>query len=208
MAKITKVEIQKNNKQKVNLYIDNEYYNKLYLDTCVKYSLKAGIEIDLQELDKIIEESDKNLALNSTVKYISSALKTRKQVKDYLKKKEFGEEVVEYVLDKLEEYKYIDDESYIIAYVNTYKNKFGTNKLKLNLRQKGIKESYIDNYFEEINDENIEDEVCYNLAKKKAKNMDLSDIKNKQKLNRYLISRGFDFDLVNQIIKKLILEQS
>jgi len=87
MVNITKVEIQKNNKQKVNIYVDGEYYDKLYLDTCVKYSIKSGLEIDKARLDSIIEESNKHLALNSTVKYISSALKTKKQIKDYLKKK-------------------------------------------------------------------------------------------------------------------------
>ena len=108
MSKITKLEVQKNNKQKVNLYLDDEYFTRLYLDTCVKYGLKAGLEIDKIRLEDIIKESEKHLALNFAINYIGSALKTRKQIKDYLVKKEFNEDCIDYVLEKLIEYNYIN----------------------------------------------------------------------------------------------------
>lgn len=204
MATITKVEVQKNNKQKVNIYIDGEYYNKLYLDTCVKYGIKAGIKVDLDDLHSIIRESEKTLALNACAKYVTVALKTTKQVRDYLKKKEFDEEIIEYVLEKLEEYRYIDDRAYVSAYVASYNKKFGKNKLIQNLRTKGVSQNIIEEYFDNIADENNEDnEVCYSIATKKAKNLNLEDIKDVQRLNRFLVSRGFDFDEIANVISRL-----
>ena len=203
MATITKVEIQKNNDQKVNVYVDGEYYNKLHLDTCVKYGIKAGIEVDLEYLHSIILESEKLLALNTCAKYVTGALKTEKQVRDYLKKKDFEDEIISHVLDKLTEYKYIDDKAYVSAYVASYKSKYGKNKLIHNLRTKGVSQDLIDDYYDYLEDCDIEDDTCYNIATKKARNMDLSDIKNIQKLNRFLVSRGFDFDEISNVINRL-----
>ena len=200
MAKITKIEVQKNNKQKVNIYLDNEYYARMYLDTCVKYGLKSGVQIDTNKLDEIIKESEKNMALNLAVGYVSKALKTQKQVSDYLKKKEFNSDIIEYVLTKMIEYKYIDDEEYLNTYIRTYSAKFGINKLIFNLKSKGISKKLIDNYIQENEGKVDSFDTCLELAKKKTKDMDLNDIKNVQKVSRFLASRGFDFDDINKSI--------
>lgn len=207
MAIITKVEVQKNNKQKVNLYLDNEYYNRVYLDTCVKYGLKVGLDVDESKLEEIILESEINIAFNMAINYVGSALKTRKQITDYLKKKEFADCVTKAVVDKLVDYKYIDDEQYVASYVNFYSGKYGITKLKNNLKAKGVSDKIIQNYFEdnaEDLNEKMED-LCTVLARKKAQNLDMQDYKNIQKISRFLLSRGFDFDEINhsiEIIKK------
>ena len=132
IAKITKIEVQKNNNQKANLFLDEVFFSRIYLDTCVKYGLKSGLEIEEDKLKQIIHESEKKLAVNFAVNYIGSAIKTRKQIRDYLKKKEFDAESIEYVVSKLEEYKYIDDEACVASYVNFYSSKYGKNKIIIN----------------------------------------------------------------------------
>ena len=205
MAIITKVEIQKNNKQKVNLFLDDQYYNRVYLDTCVKYGLKVGKNIDIEKLEEIIFESEINLATNMAINYAGSAIKTRKQISDFLKKKDFTEPIIKAVVGKMEEYKYIDDEQYVISYVNFYGGKYGISKLKNNLKNKGVSEKIIENYFEdnaEILSEKMED-LCTVLAIKKSKNLDMQDNKNIQKVMRFLLSRGFSFDEINHSIESI-----
>jgi len=63
----------------------------------------------------------------------------------------------------------------------------------------------VEKFFLDQEDESTEYSACYNLAVKKSKNLNLSDMKDKQKLNRYLISRGFDFELINKVIKNIEL---
>lgn len=205
VAKITKIEVQKNNNQKANLFLDEVFFSRIYLDTCVKYGLKSGLEIEENKLKQIIDESEKKLAVNFAVNYIGSAIKTRKQIRDYLKKKEFDAESIEYVVSKLEEYKYIDDEAYVASYVNFYSSKYGKNKIINNLKAKGVSEKIIANFFEDNGEDFAENaqNLCMEIAKKKARNLDLSDVKNVQKLSRFLIGRGFDYDEINYTINKL-----
>lgn len=207
MAKITKVEVQKNNKQKVNIYLDGEYKARMYLDTCVKYGLHAGVEIEEDRLNELVLESEKVMALNLAVKYVSTALKTKKQIVDYLKKKEFQPEIIDYVVDKMLEYRYIDDMEYIRAYFNTYSNKFGISRLQYNLRSKGVSQKLIDEYMDSLEEEVDTLSTCIALLKKKAKNMDLNDIRNRQKVSRFLASRGFEFDDINHAMTEVTKER-
>ena len=207
MAKITNVEVQKNNKQKVNIYLDGEYKARMYLDTCVKYGLHAGVEIEEDRLNELVLESEKVMALNLAVKHVSTALKTKKQIVDYLKKKEFQPEIIDYVVDKMLEYRYIDDMEYIRAYFNTYSNKFGISRLQYNLRSKGVSQKLIDEYIDGLEKKVDTLSTCIALLKKKAKNMDLNDIKNRQKVSRFLASRGFEFDDINHAMMEVTKER-
>lgn len=201
--KITKIEKQKNSADRFSIFLDGEFYSGIYIDTCVKYGLTEDMDIKEEFLKEILFESDKSIALNKTAKYISSALKSKEQVTKYLQGKGYFNEVIDFVIDKLEEYNYINDEEFVTAYINTYSHKYGKYKLKANLLQKGINSQLIDNYMKLFD---FNDEVIYNLAKKYVKNKTL-DYNTSQKLIRFLLSRGFSFDEISPVIEKLKNEE-
>ena len=200
---ITKLEIQKNNKEKFNLYLDGEFYSGIYIDACIKYGLKVGLDLSQEELDKIIFDSNKTIALTKTANYVNTALKTEKQVKEYIAKKGFDKSISEYVIEKLKEYKYIDDEAYAKAYISTYQNKFGAMKLKANLSEKGVKKEIVENLLKDVE---IDEDILYNLSVKYMKNKE-STYENQVKLMRFLASRGFSYDDINSIIDRLKKEE-
>lgn len=199
---ITKLEIQKNNKDRVNLYLDEKFYSGISLELTVREHLKVGLDIDEEYLRNLILEDEKGKALAKAVKYIGSNLKTGKQVKDYLKKKDYNPHTILYVLDKLAEYKYLDDENYARAYVLTYSSKYGKLKLKSQLLSKGVSEDIVDKYLENANESSIE-----NVALKYMKNKEFT-FENCQKLSRFLYSRGYEFDAINSCVNKLKEEKN
>ena len=198
---ITKVEIQKNNEDRVNIYIDDKFYTGMYLDTCIKYGLKAGVTIDMETLDEYIVESEKHTAFNKTVNYLKSTLKTKKQVRDYLHKKEYGAPTIKYVLEKLEEYGFVSDRQYAISYINTYRNKYGTMRLKSNLIAKGVDKDLVEECLNESLEENPESSIM-DVANKYLKNKNI-DEKTITKLIRFLSYRGYEFDKINSVISSL-----
>ena len=48
MAVITKIEIQKNNENRCNIYLDDNFYSGVESIIVFKYRLKVGMEIDKQ----------------------------------------------------------------------------------------------------------------------------------------------------------------
>ena len=195
--KITKLEVQKNDKNRVNLYVDDEFYSGIPAELVYLEHLKTGLEIDETDLKKIIFENEKSKAMSRVTKYIGSSLKTQKQIRDYLRKKEYSDDTIEFVMSKLVEYNYIDDKKYAQAYVLTYGKKYGKLKLKSQLKVKGVSEEIIECVLEDNKVESIES-VASKYLKNKVMSYEVS-----QKLFRFLYSRGYEFDEINSYINKL-----
>lgn len=194
---ITKIEMQKSNDERANLYLDEKFFSGISLELVVKEHLKVGMEIDENKLSELILEDEKGKALAKAVKYIGSNLKTEKQLRDYLKKKEYNPATIDNVIDKLKEYDYLNDENFAKAFILTYSKKYGKLKLKSQLKMKGIKDSIIDNLLEDVQSDSID-----LVAKKYMKNKELT-YENLQKLMRFLYSRGYEFDDINSCVNRL-----
>ncbi len=199
MSIITKIEVQKKNENRANIYLDEKFYSGISLEAVIKNHLKNGIEINKDDLDKIILDDEKTVAMSKATKYMGGALKTKKQIRDYLKKKEYAPNTIEYVIAKLEEYNYIDDEAYAKAFVLTYSNKYGKLKLKAMLKQKGVSDKIVD---EVLGDDGEVQDSLEKTATKYLKNKELNE-KNILKLSRFLYSRGYEFDKINSYISTL-----
>ncbi|MBE5736568.1 MAG: hypothetical protein E7356_04390 [Clostridiales bacterium] len=199
MCQITKIEVQSKDKTRANLYIDDKFCCGISIELVMKHGLKKDMEIDENYIREIVLEDEKSKAMNKAVNYISSSLKTAKQIREYLRKKEYLPETIDYVIDKMIEYKYLDDEAYAKAYINTYSSKFGKIKLKLNLKQKGVADTIIDKclYGEEEIESSI-DRVASKYLKNKEINKDTLN-----KLSRFLYSRGYEFDEINSYISSI-----
>ena len=155
MSEITKIEVQSKDKNRASLYVDGEFFAGISIELCVKHGLKKGLDIEENKLKELILQDEKEKAFTKAIKHISSALKTTQQIKEYLIKKGYSNQVIEYVIDKMTKYKYLNDEEYAKTYINTYSSKFGKMKLISQLKSRGVKDSVIDNVFNEnleIND--------------------------------------------------------
>lgn len=199
MSIITKIEAQKKDETRANIYLDDEFYSGISIEAVLRNHLKKDMEIDKAILDEIILNDEKTVAMSKAVKYMGGALKTIKQIRDYLRKKDFATNTIDYVIDKMLEYKYLDDEAYARSFMLTYSSKCGKLKLKSQLRARGVSEKIIDRLL----DEEIElDDSLEKVAEKYLKNKEINE-KNIVKLARFLSSRGYEFDKINGYISRL-----
>lgn len=196
--KITKIEVQKNNKQRASLFIDNEFYCGLSCETVVKNRLKEGLEVSLEFIDFLKNETEREVALSKTIGFISKSQKTIKQINDYLTKKGFESEIVEYVLQKLAEYNFVDDEEFAKNFVKYKTKSNGKRKILMELKQKGVEEETAK---QSIEDFSKDEENIYFVAEKYLR-LKPRDLKTKQKAFRFLASKGYETE---NIIKCLNL---
>lgn len=172
----------------------------LFSEIIVKYSLSVG-EIDDEKFQRAVKESMEKIAFNVAVKYASNKLKTEKQIRDYLYKKEFKKATILPVIEKLKEYGVIDDKIYMESYIKSNPN-FSKNKLKQKLIMSGISKDLID---EKLND--LEDEdSCLTNANKFLKNK-IMDQKTREKLIRRLTYLGYSWDSINSVLKTLNFDE-
>ena len=156
MPIITEIKIQEKNKKRCNLFIDGEFFSSISLETTLKNNLKKGQEVDQKELSILIEESNKVEALSKAVDYVSKALKTKRQVKDYLIKKGYTEEIAWYCVDKLKEYDYINDEKYSERFIESTSKTQGRKLVEYKLMMKGVRKEDIALAYENVEVDNKE----------------------------------------------------
>ena len=201
--KITKLEVQKKNKNRVNLYLNEEFYCGLSLEAVVKYNLKVGQEIEEQKLEFLQTDSEREIAQNKAISYISKYQKTEKELKDYLIKKGFDEEIVFEVIKKLKEYSFVDDDIYAKNFIKSKSKRSGKRKLSFELKKRGIDENLINENIKEYADDS---ETILPLCEKYLKNKP-RDYKTKQKAYRFLSSRGFVSEDIISALNKYFKEE-
>ncbi len=198
MPKITDLKIQKNNKTRANLYLDDEFAFGVEMLTVMKLGLKIGSEISEERLKEAVFDSEKSVAFEKSMDYLARGMKTAKQMKDYLTKKGFSAEVTACVIEKLKDYKYVDDDTYAKLYVEQNSKTKGGRRLQQELLVKGISREKAEEF--SCLDVETTKQSAETLAAKYMSNKSC-ELKNLQKLQRYLLGRGYDFDVVNAIVR-------
>ena len=189
---VTNIEKQKKHKDRVNIYVDGEFYCGMTLFNCMKYRLKVGVEIDEEHLKYIKNVAEREVAIDKAMNYLSKQQKTEMELKKYLLSKGFEEEIIAGVLDKLKEYSYIDDKKYAMDYIKSYSKNSGRIKISYDLRLKGIDDEIIANSLDSFE---FDDGVVLELLTKYMKGK-TREAKTKQKAYRFLASKGFENDKI------------
>lgn len=205
MPTITDIQIQKRNKSRANIYLDGEFAFALEMLTVMKLGLKIGKDVDVDIIKTAVFDSETSVAFGKAVDYLARAMKTTKQVRDYLTKKGYSVDVTNCVIEKLQGYKYLDDQAYARMYVEQSKTHKGERRIKQELLNKGISHNDVDDQVQVDADDQLTSATS--LAQKYLKNKQ-RDVKTMQKLQRFLLYRGFDFDVVNTVIRTFKTDDS
>ncbi|MDD4046373.1 MAG: RecX family transcriptional regulator [Sedimentibacter sp.] len=206
MKKITKIEYQKKNKERFNIYIDDEYGFSVDISILIKYSLKKGMELDDALVDDILSSEEKISVYNYGISVLSRYAKSECELRLKMKNKGFEPQLIDNAISTLKERKYLDDERYCEMFINDKINisKHGVRKIKEALYYKGIDKEIIEEKIKNISAES-EEERAFILGEKKLLKIKENDNRKKMaKLSNYLIGKGFEYETVNKTLRKLL----
>lgn len=175
------------------IFVDGEYCAIVDGVVLASRRLKIGSTVDETTIDEIKYASGVTFAFGDAIKYLSRARHTQMEVESKLQTKGYDDIAISGAINKLVEYGYIDDEGYAKAYVAIYSNTRGKNRLRYELTQKGVSRSIIDTVLPED-----EYASCFSLADKKK-----SRYQDKDKLTRYLLGRGYEYEVVRRVVADL-----
>jgi len=206
MKKITKIEYQKKNIERFNIYIDDEYGFAVDISILIKYSLKKGMELDDALIDEILLSEEEISVYNYGISVLSRYFKSEYELRLKMKNKGFNPQLIDNAISILKEHKYLDDERYCEMFINDKINisKHGVRKIKEALYYKGIDKEIIEEKIKCISAES-EEERALLLGEKKLLNIKENDNRKKMsKLSNYLLGKGFEYETVNKTLRKLL----
>ncbi|MBC5626929.1 recombination regulator RecX [Clostridium sp. NSJ-49] len=203
---ITKIEIGKRNKERVNIYIDDEFAFSLSAEIVYKENLAPKQVIDVEKLTRLAREDEFMKCKSSALKIVERSYRTEKEIFNKLITKEYSKESINRTIEFLREYNLINDRNYVKMYVKDKLKSQGKNKIKYNLKRKGISDELIIEELSKIDDEDSKNGAII-LAQKKyneLKRRESDQYKLSQKLYRFLISKGYNYDLASDVMKEVI----
>lgn len=205
MNEITEISPQKKDKRRCNVYVDGRFCCGLTLETAVKNRLKVGQIVSPDRLAQMQLESEKETAFDKALTHISATMKTEKEIADFLAKKGYLPAVIEYVLEKLRSYNFLNDREYAETYARSVSKRKGGRLIKMELRFKGIDEESIENALDGL-DALDELQTAKEILTKYMRGK-TADIPTLQKAYRHLMTKGFSYDTVKEALSAYGLEE-
>ena len=204
MPVITALEIQKRNKERVNVYLDHEFAFGLSVMEAAK--LRKGQTLTAEDIAVLAHEDAVHQAVNRAVDFLSYRPRSSEEVRRHLVKKKIPEAVVSLAMERLHNLEYLDDTAFARFWIenrDTFKP-MAPRALRFELRQKGIEDDILDPLLEELLDVQGS---AYRAAKKQLRRYKGKTRQEwKRKLSGKLQRRGFDYGIIHDVIHRLLEE--
>ncbi len=146
---------------------------------------------------------------NKALKFLSYRPRSEKEIVDKLKTKKAPEEIVDKIIKKLKEYKFLDDSEFARAWIQS-RVRSGPRSWKtilFELKKKGINDEIAQKQIANFKNQTPDEKMAKILLKKRIhrlENKNLSKEKIYQKLGMFLASKGFDWNTIKKSIDEML----
>ncbi|MCP8617960.1 recombination regulator RecX [Salirhabdus salicampi] len=209
MIKITKITTQKKNKQRYNIYIDEgngeQYGFSVSEDLLIKHMLRKGMELDQATVQALQKEDDVNKYYSATINFLSYRMRSEKEIRSYLVKKEAEPPQIDQVVEKLKTEGYLDDLEFARAYVKTRINTSskGPQIIKKELFDKGVNKQNIEEALHLYNHSLQFDKALKVAEKKVSSNGQKSQKQLLLSLQNFLMQKGFNGEVIQSVLEEI-----
>jgi regulatory protein len=203
MQKITSIEPQKR-KGRFNVFLDGEFAFGADKETIYDFGLRKNDDLTEEKIKEITEYNELNFGKKIAYSFLNYKPRTEKEIRKKLKEKKISDSSTDKVITILKDLKYLDDSKYAKQYLEEKlaNNPKGKRVIAMKLAEKGINKEVIKSVIESEYNEDTETKKAKELLIKYLKKVRAkSDLDKRQKCYRYLLSRGFDYEIVKKVCK-------
>ena len=197
---ITALVLQKNNKERVSVFLDEQYAFSLSLLRAAQ--LKRGQYLSEEQIKALRSQDERDKAYNRALNYLSYRPRSQAEMERYLLGKGWDEVVVCDVIDRLQQIGLVDDREFAHFWVDN-RQRFrprGRMALRYEMKTRGLGEEIIAEVLEDVDEE----QSAYELASSRArKETGLAPREFRRKLGQYLARRGFSFSVIEAVLRKI-----
>ncbi len=206
---ITKIERQKKNSKRWNLYVDGEFACGISEDTFLNFGLRTNDEITEETIGEIKKFDEYQYAKKSALDFLSYRIRSVKEITDKLKGKKISAGTIEKTIKHLEKLGLINDEEFAKQLVQskTGRKPSGKAVIRQKLFQKGISKNVAEKVIDELYSPEKEKELILEVYGKYVKKLKGKDkFSRRKKMFEHLMRKGFDVDLINELLNEKIKE--
>lgn len=128
------------------------------------------------------------------------------KMKEFLLIPEARDELLLYLIQE----RFLDEERFTRSYIRGkfYMKAWGKNKIKNRLRLKNINDKLIARCMDEISEVDYQQQIHHFLNQKLTQNKSLTSYEQRGKAINYLVQKGYEYEEINKMLRKLEEEQT
>lgn len=203
--RITSLDQQANNPERVNVHIDGKFLLGTSAEIMLKLGLHVGQELSAADIQALQYAEARQQAIERAINYLSFRPRSQEEVRRHLRKKETPAEIIEDALTYLQSMDYINDKTFTSFWVENREqfNPRGSRALRNELRMKGVEREIV----EEAVDDEHDEELALRAGRKKAlllaRTPGMDHAKFRNRLSGFLQRRGFSYEAVSHAVRTL-----
>ena len=198
---ITSLETQKNNSDRINVFLDGEY--AFGVSRFVGAWLSVGQKIDEAKKQSLLQSDEKEKAYQAALRYIGYRQRTEAEVIKKLEKLDFDLEIINNVIGDLKEKGYVNDHEFAAQWIQIRSESKPSSKrfVQFELKRKGIPEDTITSALEMAPDDQ---EQAIKLGKKYLNRFNgINDEDFRKKITGVLSRRAFSYSVIKDALTEL-----
>jgi regulatory protein len=199
--RITAIEPQQKNSQRVNIYLDEEF--AFGLSSIVAAWLKIGQELNEEKIASLKVEDEREVTYQKVLHFLSYRPRSLAEVRQHLIRRNTSGPLLEETLSRLQNAGLINDEAFARTWVenrNTFHPR-GKAVLRMELRNKGLSDKIVQTVLDSQVDEEA---MAFVAARKYARRLtSLERSEFRHKLGGYLARRGFAYTTLAPVVSEV-----
>jgi regulatory protein len=207
MPTITQILPQKRRANRRNVHLDGQFAFGCNINVVAKFRLREGMTLTPEQVREIQLGEVKQECFDRALKFLAVRLHGRGELSTKLMRHEYGQTVVQAVLDDLTRLEYIDDERFAreFAAAATGRRQFGRRRAMMELMRKGIDRGVANRALDQVYETHDDLTAARTLIEKKAPALKrLSAQVARRRLAGQLLRRGFDYQTVAPLIDEAL----
>ena len=200
MKKITALEVQKRNPNRVNIHLDGEF--AFGLARIVAAWLRVGQELSQEKIEELQAEDARERAFQQAMLFLSYRARSESEIRQNLRKHEIPDPVIEQTLERLRQGGLANDNQFAQAWVEnrtTFRPR-SRRMMAMELRQKGLNDEAVSSAVANVDDEAL----AYEAAQKRVaryKGLEWNEFR--KKLSDFLARRGFSYSVIAPVVTRM-----
>jgi regulatory protein len=185
---------------KARIWVDGEFWAEIDAEVALERGLREGVALGLEELDEARAAGERALAMNRALHFLGYRARSRREVRDRLRRYGYGEETVEGVVGRLEELGYLDDTEFARTATRERARRYGPRRVSADLRRSGVDAELAQNVVDEEFAGRSELEEARSAAARRY-NRGGSDAE-ARRVYGFLVRRGYSSDVCAEVARE------
>ena len=143
-------------------------------------------------------------AITAAYRHLARSPRSRNEVERRLREKNYPEPIIRQVIQRLEEYRYLDDQAFAKQWARDRMahRRWGPLRLRIELQRKGIAKEWIEEALRELFGEKEEEARAAELIALRLKRCGLRDPREYRRCSDYLFRRGYSPDVIQAVLRR------